>query len=449
MKFTNRKDGFTMLELLAVLAIVLILGAILFPAIESAREKSLTTACSQNVKQLVLAITQYEQDKGEFPPGRQFVNASSTAGAATDMYKWTNKIAPYMHADPSAVSGMGNVSSTAAAPALAGLPLGDSDRFYPEAYRCPSVSSWDKVGYNASYGYNWQYLGNADPKTVITGAAANRGSVNFPVRKSSIVRPDQMICVADSDGTGFNSYLSAAATSGTTDGTPNNLNLGAYGYLLDPTWAKAVVMATGGTFVATLVEATAGGTPTATLSPAAGGIVVDNNGNIVVHSTASNQIWRSVISNRHKGSANVGFLDGHVEVLVRENAYFAQVPGTPTANSLYPSNRYWNGYGLDNDINGDGQVSPALGERILDDNEAFVTISGATAPFPLNGNASTMYAPGTGTGYGLITGLASTYQGWGPGFDVLASWFATPAAGNMGPTLPRVGPFKIEAGAVQ
>lgn len=449
MKFTNRKDGFTMLELLAVLAIILILGAILFPAIESAREKSLTTACSQNVKQLVLAITQYEQDKGNFPAARDFYDTTATGNVATDLVLWQNAIAPYMHADPTAISGMGGTQSLVAQAILGGLPAGNADALYPEAYRCPSVSSWDKVGWNSSYGYNGDYLGDKAPKTLVTATPANRGFVNFPVRKSSIVRPDKMICVADSDGTGFNSYVSAGgiASGGVTHAVAN---LGAFGYYLDPTFKPARVLVPGGTIPNPPLAAP---NAAANIGPAAGGIFVDaTSGGITVIANATNQAYRSIVSSRHKGSANVGFLDGHVESLVREQCYFQPVP-TPVAVgvtiTIYPSNALWNGFGIDNDTNGDGSVTPSTGERLLDQNEAYV-LANITAPnYNLNGNVLYTALVGGGPGtYGGITGLSGAYLNWGPGFDILTNAFSL-AATNIGPTIPHVAPFRVEGGSIQ
>lgn len=61
---TNRK-GFTLIELLVVIAIIAILAAILFPVFAKAREKARQSACSSNLKQIMLAVTQYSQDYDE------------------------------------------------------------------------------------------------------------------------------------------------------------------------------------------------------------------------------------------------------------------------------------------------------------------------------------------------------------------------------------------------
>jgi len=62
------KRGFTLIELLVVIAIIAILAAILFPVFAKAREKARQTTCTNNNKQLSLAILQYVQDWDETLP---------------------------------------------------------------------------------------------------------------------------------------------------------------------------------------------------------------------------------------------------------------------------------------------------------------------------------------------------------------------------------------------
>ncbi len=69
-RFTNRSggkgaNGFTLVELLVVIAIIAILAAILFPVFAKAREKARQTTCLSNEKQLGLAVLQYSADFDE------------------------------------------------------------------------------------------------------------------------------------------------------------------------------------------------------------------------------------------------------------------------------------------------------------------------------------------------------------------------------------------------
>ncbi len=68
MKKTMRKDGFTLIELLVVIAIIAILIALLLPAVQQAREAARRTQCKNNLKQLGLALYNYESTHKVFPP---------------------------------------------------------------------------------------------------------------------------------------------------------------------------------------------------------------------------------------------------------------------------------------------------------------------------------------------------------------------------------------------
>lgn len=85
------KTGFTLTELLIVIAIIAILISILFPVMMSAREKARQAACASNIKQIGLAILQYVQDSDEVFP---IDNAlpQNPHGA----WYWTNLIYPYV-----------------------------------------------------------------------------------------------------------------------------------------------------------------------------------------------------------------------------------------------------------------------------------------------------------------------------------------------------------------
>ncbi|MEM1063525.1 MAG: DUF1559 domain-containing protein, partial [Planctomycetota bacterium] len=68
----QRRDvrrGFTLVELLVVMAIIVLLIALLLPAVQQARESARRTQCANNMKQVALALHNYFNTWNTFPPG--------------------------------------------------------------------------------------------------------------------------------------------------------------------------------------------------------------------------------------------------------------------------------------------------------------------------------------------------------------------------------------------
>jgi prepilin-type N-terminal cleavage/methylation domain-containing protein len=151
----RRRCAFTLVELLAVVAIIGLLVGLLLPAVQTARESARQSACSNNVKQLALGILNYESARGRLPPSGVSIvtgtcdsdpnsnwDSATTAKAKGTMGPpWTVVILPF-------TDGLDRFSSYDMTKTFAHVKssgwsnTNDSAQFKPNpAMRCPSDST--------------------------------------------------------------------------------------------------------------------------------------------------------------------------------------------------------------------------------------------------------------------------------------------------------------------
>ena len=93
--------GFTLVELLVVIAIIGVLVGLLLPAVQSARESARRSSCSSNLKQLALSFANYETAKKILPPFKRTYSGSlspSASGCEPQMAhrSWAPDVLPFI-----------------------------------------------------------------------------------------------------------------------------------------------------------------------------------------------------------------------------------------------------------------------------------------------------------------------------------------------------------------
>jgi len=89
-----RRGGFTLIELLVVIAIIAVLIALLLPAVQAAREAGRRAQCVNNMKQMGLAMHNYLDTQGCFPPGA--ISTSTGDGWSTNFMPWCVLMLPQL-----------------------------------------------------------------------------------------------------------------------------------------------------------------------------------------------------------------------------------------------------------------------------------------------------------------------------------------------------------------
>jgi prepilin-type N-terminal cleavage/methylation domain-containing protein/prepilin-type processing-associated H-X9-DG protein len=130
---TVRQRGFTLVELLVVIAIIGILVALLLPAVQAAREAARRSSCTNNLKQIGLALHNYHDTFGSFPPG--YVD-----GGTSEHWGWGALVLPFV--EQSALHGTLNPGPRTLTTALSSNLAIMQTKI--GVYRCPSDTAPDR-----------------------------------------------------------------------------------------------------------------------------------------------------------------------------------------------------------------------------------------------------------------------------------------------------------------
>ena len=147
----ERVRGFTLIELLVVIAIIAVLIALLLPAVQMAREAARRAQCRNNLKQIGLALANYESTYGVYPPD-SMRSDDGWAGNPHRDQKWTMKVFLLPYLEQNAVYNSANLNFNAWGGG-SGNPSDDAGwwggvnltmkRAKIEVYLCPSDTHYD------------------------------------------------------------------------------------------------------------------------------------------------------------------------------------------------------------------------------------------------------------------------------------------------------------------
>jgi prepilin-type N-terminal cleavage/methylation domain-containing protein len=174
---TVKRQAFTLIELLVVIAIIAVLVALLLPAVQQAREAARRTQCKNNLRQIALAMHNYESASGTLPPSMA-INPRITTNASWSIHgrlmPWLEQVNLYSQIDLSRTWHNFPIISGFRVPVFA-CP---SD---PKSDRLRDTGSNGIMLYPTCYGFNFGTWLVFDPAT-----GAGGDGITFPNSKITL-----------------------------------------------------------------------------------------------------------------------------------------------------------------------------------------------------------------------------------------------------------------------
>ncbi len=217
---TSCRRAFTLVELLVVIAIIGTLVALLMPAVSAARESARKMSCSNNMKNLGLALHNYHDTMGRFPSA--YIN---TVADFQEGWGWGALILPYIEQQPLHTQ-LGVINGTfytqLAQGGTKGKQVADLAESALKIFMCPSDS-----GYNGNgQVHNNRNFGGASPGLGYSALGLTTTAQALPGVSNYMVTEGHRDVAGKTANTGFAFGDSNIKFSHITDGTSNTFMIG-------------------------------------------------------------------------------------------------------------------------------------------------------------------------------------------------------------------------------